>query len=54
MMTAVAAVVAAELLKKEEIRPERDERYTYTWGALVTCGTHCEHKTAESKTMDSH
>jgi hypothetical protein len=54
VVTVVVAVVVAELLEKEKIGPERDERYTYTWDALFTCVTQCEYETAESKTMNSH
>ena len=54
MVTVAVAVVVAELLEKEKIGPERDERYTYTWDALFTYKTQCEHKTAKSKIMNSH
>jgi hypothetical protein len=37
VVTVAVAVVVAELLEKEKIGPERDERYTYTWDALFTC-----------------
>jgi hypothetical protein len=54
VVTVAVAVVVAEMLEKEKIGPERDERYTYTWDALFTCEMQCEHKMAESKTMNSH